>query len=545
METNNNEITQKELMLRGTAWSTASNFISRLLGVIYVIPWFIWMGKYATQANALFNMGYNVYAYFLLISTTGLNVAIAKQIAKYNSLGQTEHSYQLIRSTMKLMLGLGLFFSFVMYITSPIFASMSGSDQQLIPVMHSLSLAVLIFPIMSIIRGIFQGHNNIKPYALSQIAEQIVRVIWMLIATYMVMKLGSGNYVEAVIHSTFAAFIGMIASMLVLVFYLNKEGLLKKIFAKPVMDIKIDAKGLLWETIKESIPFIVTGSAIQAFQLIDQWTFINSMLLFTKLPKAQLMELFGYFNANPAKITMILIAVAASIGGVGIALLTENYVKKDMHAAAKLIINNITMLFMFLLPALTGAIILAKPLYVVFYGVTVPTAISLFRVVLLQVILLALYSLLAPMLQALFENKRAMLYFAYGVIVKLVLQIPSIYLFHAYGPLFATTFGLLLPIVLMIRRLHQVTKFNRNLLFRQILLLAILTAVMGIVVVLGNWILGYFLSTDGRIASLLYLLIIGGLGFSIYGYLTLVTHQLDKLIGDRRAENLRRKFKIA
>ncbi|MGT2721720.1 putative polysaccharide biosynthesis protein [Streptococcus porcinus] len=543
MDKNKNKLTQEELMLQGTVWSTASNFISRLLGVIYIIPWLIWMGQHATQANALFNMGYNVYAYFLLISTTGLNVAIAKQVAKYNSLNQKEHSYQLIRTTLKLMIILGLIFSVTMYITSPFFSNLSGSDGQLIPVMHSLSLAVFIFPVMSVIRGIFQGHNNIKPYALSQIAEQIIRVIWMLTATFMIMKIGSGDYLHAVTQSTLAAFIGMIASMAVLVFYLAKEGLLKAILAKPKQDVPIDAKGLLLETLKESIPFIVIGSAIQAFQLIDQWTYSNTMLLFTNYTKEQLLIQFGYFNANPAKITMILIAVAASIGGVGIALLTENHIKKDSRASAKLIINNVVMLMIFLLPALLGAIILARPLYSVFYGFSEVEAINLFRAVLFQTILLALYTLLAPMLQALFENRKALYYFAYGILTKLVLQVPLIYLFHAYGPIIATSLGLLVPIYLMYKRLHQVTKFNRKLLLKQLTLIALLTAIMGIVVAFANWLLGFVFIPTGRLSSLLYLLIIGLIGIIVYGYLTLATHQLDKLIG-HKAEKLRARLKM-
>ena len=66
---------QQAQMLRGTAWLTASNFISRLLGAIYIIPWYIWMGTYAAKANGLFTMGYNIYAWFLLISTAGIPVA--------------------------------------------------------------------------------------------------------------------------------------------------------------------------------------------------------------------------------------------------------------------------------------------------------------------------------------------------------------------------------------------------------------------------------------------------------------------------------------
>ncbi|VHD14425.1 putative polysaccharide biosynthesis protein [Streptococcus pyogenes] len=541
MSTEKKQLTQEELMVQGAAWSTAGNFISRLLGVLYIIPWYIWMGQYAIQANALFNMGYNVYAYFLLISTTGLNVAIAKQVAKYNSMGQTEHSYQLIRSTLKLMLGLGLIFSAIMYLGSPLFASLSGGDDTLVPIMHSLSLAVFIFPVMSVIRGIFQGHNNIKPYAISQIAEQLIRVIWMLLTTFLIMKLGSGDYASAVTQSTFAAFIGMVASMGVLGYYLWKQGLLAAIFSKPDHTVSIDIKGLLLETLKESIPFIVTGSAIQAFQLIDQWTFVNTMTLFTDYSRSQLLVLFGYFNANPAKITMVLIAVAASIGGVGIALLTENYVKKDMKAAARLIINNIEMLVMFLLPALTGAIILARPLYSVFYGASEDRAIHLFVAVLFQTLLMALYTLFSPKHQALFENRKAIYYFAYGILIKLVLQIPLIYLLHAYGPLLATTIALVVPIYLMYRRLYQVTHFNRKLLQKRLLLTLIETLLMGLVVFVANWLLGYAFKPTGRLTSLLYLLIIGGLGMTVYTALTLLTHQLDKLIGSK-ASRLRQKL---
>ncbi|ASB97513.1 putative polysaccharide biosynthesis protein [Streptococcus equi] len=535
MSTEKKQLTQEQLMVQGAAWSTAGNFISRLLGVLYIIPWYIWMGQYAIQANALFNMGYNVYAYFLLISTTGLNVAIAKQVAKYNSMGQQEHSYQLIRSTLKVMLVLGLIFSVLMYLGSPLFARLSGGDETLVPIMHSLSLAVFVFPVMSVIRGIFQGYKEIKPYALSQIAEQLVRVIWMLLTTFFIMKMGSKDYIAAVTQSTFAAFIGMIASMAVLFYYFWTQGLLKAIFTKTEHAIPIDIKGLLIETLKESIPFIITGSAIQAFQLLDQWTFVNTMTLFTSYTRSQLWVLFGYFNANPAKITMVLIAVAASIGSVGIALLTENYIKKDMRAAARLIINNIEMLLMFLLPALTGAIILARPLYTVFYGSSEGQAVRLFVAVLCLTLLMALYTLFSPMLQALFENRKAIYYFAYGVFVKLVLQVPLIYLFHAYGPLLATTLGLLVPIYLMYRRLHQVTRFNRKLLHKRILLTVIETALMGLIVLLANWFLGYLFKPTGRLTSLLYLVIIGGLGMGVYAYMTLLTRQLDKLIGSRAA----------
>ena len=535
---------QQAQMLRGTVWLTASNFISRLLGAAYIIPWYIWMGKHGAEANGLFTMGYNIYAWFLLISTAGVPVAVAKQVAKYNTKGQEEHSFAMIRGFLKFMSLLGLVFAIIMYVLSPIFANLSGGGKDLIPVMQSLSWAVLIFPSMSVIRGFFQGHNNLKPYAISQIAEQVIRVIWMLLTAYFIMKVGSGDYVEAVTQSTFAAFIGMGASLLVLVYYLWKTGLLQHIIHRPESDNEIDTKALLWDTIREAIPFIVTGSAIQLFQIIDQMTYSNVMSWFTNFSRSELLVQFSYFSANPNKITMILIAVATSIGGVGIPLLTENYVKGDFRAAGKLVQDNLTMLVAFLLPATIGAVAIAEPLYTVFYGKPDSLALGLFILAMLQTVILGLYTVLSPMIQALFQNRKAILYFGYGVLVKLILQVPFIYLFKAYGPLLSTTIGLMIPIVLMYKEIHLVTQFNRKTVFKRSLLTAILTLIMLLVVLVAGFILGFVIKPNGRVTSMIYVALIGGVGIIVYGGLGLRLRFLDRFIGSKAA-SLRDKFHIS
>lgn len=534
---------QQKQMLLGTAWLTASNFISRFLGAIYIIPWYIWMGKHGAEANGLFTMGYNIYAWFLLISTAGVPVAVAKQVAKYNTIDQKDHSFTLIREFLKFMLLLGVIFAVIMYLLSPFFARVSGVGEELIPVMQSLSWAVLVFPAMSVIRGFFQGFNNLKPYAMSQIAEQVIRVIWMLLATFFIMKLGSKDYVAAVTQSTFAAFVGMFASMAVLVYFLWKTNLLTSILHKPANSAEINSRALLVDTIREAIPFIITGSAIQLFQIIDQMTFINTMKWFTNYSNSQLVVMFSYFSANPNKITMILIAVATSIGGVGIPLLTENYVKGDLKAAARLVQDNLSMLLLFLLPATIGSVLVARPLYTIFYGRPDSLALGVFIFAMLQTIILGVYTVLSPMIQALFQNRKAIIYFGYGVLVKLILQIPFIYLFRAYGPLLATTIGLIVPIILMYQHIRQVTGLNQTILFKRSLLIGILTAVMALLIAIVEVVLGFVFHPSGRISSMLYLVIIGGLGIAIYGAMALRVRLLDRFIGEK-AQTLRQKFHI-
>ena len=533
---------QQAQMLRGTAWLTASNFISRLLGAIYIIPWYIWMGTYAAKANGLFTMGYNIYAWFLLISTAGIPVAVAKQVAKYNTMHEEEHSFALIRSFLGFMTGLGVVFALILYLFAPWLADLSGVGKDLIPIMQSLAWAVLIFPSMSVIRGFFQGMNNLKPYAMSQIAEQVIRVIWMLLATFIIMKLGSKDYLSAVTQSTFAAFVGMVASFAVLLYFLYKEGLLQKVFE--TRD-KIDSKSLLVDTIKEAIPFIITGSAIQLFQILDQMTFINSMKWFTNYSNEDLVVMFSYFSANPNKITMILISVGVSIGSVGLPLLTENYVKGDLPAASRLVQDSITMLFLFLLPATVGVVMVGEPLYTVFYGKPDSLALGLFVFAVLQSTILGLYMVLSPMLQAMFRNRKAVLYFVYGSLAKIVLQLPSIAIFHSYGPLISTTIGLIIPIVLMYREIYQITGARRKIILKRTILITILTLVMFILVGFLQWIFGLVFHPTGRFWSFIYVVLIGTIGGGLYGIMSLYTRLLDKVIGKAKADQLRTRLKLS
>ncbi len=531
-------------MVKGLAWLTAGNFISRLLGIAYIIPWYMWMGSHRAEANALFNMGYQVYGNFLLISTVGLPPAVAKQIAKYNIQGRQDISYYLVREFFKLMLILGALFAGVMFLSSPLLAELSGAKEELIPVMYSLVPPLFIFPAMSIMRGFFQGHQNMKPYAVSQIVEQIVRVIWILGTTFYIMKLGSGNYLSAVTQSTFAAFMGMIASVGVLIYTLYKEGFVAKIIgAKPATD-SIDLKPLIVETIKEAIPLIILGCAIQIFQIVDQLTFINTLLQITNYSKKELLVLSAYLTSNPSKITMMIIGITSSIGSVAIPMITERFVQKDIKGTTDLIIDNLQLFFLLIIPAIVGTVVLARPLYSVFYGPAEDQAIYLFIINLLLIFIQGLYSLLGIIIQAIFQNRKAVVYFFIGFAVKLVLQFPSLYLFGVYGPLISTAIGLTVSVILFDRRIYQVIPVSQFRLWKDVRTVLGISLIMGLSVWLVEAGLSWFFPARGYVSSAIHVTISGFVGILIFGVLTLKSRQLDKLIGPR-ASRLRKKFHIS
>ncbi|WP_288599720.1 polysaccharide biosynthesis protein, partial [uncultured Limosilactobacillus sp.] len=265
-------------MISGSAWMTAGSILSRILGAIYIIPWVTWMGAYSNQANALFAKGYNIYSLFLMVATAGIPSAISKMVAHYNGINQYGVSRRLYHSGMYVSVAMGLVCSILMFFGASL---LDGGDPDVIPVIQSLAWAVLVIPGMSITRGFLQGYNWMAPSAMSQFVEQLLRVIYMLLVTFVIMEMGSGNWVKAVTQSTFAAFIGALGSIVLLAYaFLRRKREMDGLVSQGEVATGVSTRRLIGEIIYQSIPFIVIESGITLFQLIDQYTFFDIMKWF-------------------------------------------------------------------------------------------------------------------------------------------------------------------------------------------------------------------------------------------------------------------------
>lgn len=530
-------------MIRGSAWLSAGSIISRLMGAIYIIPWYMWMGEHGNIANSLYGKGYNIYSLFLMIATAGIPGAIAKQISHYNSMNEYGVSQRLFRRSLSLMGLLGLFFALFMYVASPFLASWSGGGEDLVRVMRSLSWAVLIFPSMSVVRGYFQGFHDMAPSAISQIVEQFARVFYMLLTAFIIMKVRNGDYVSAVVQSTFAAFIGMLASFAVLIWYMKKQAPIMRQYEKNSNhQIKINANQLVKEMLVEAVPFIIIGSGITFFKLVDQFTFDGMMRSFTNYSDFQLDDLFAIFNLNVDKLTMIVISFATSISFTSLPLVTEAYTQKNKKMLSKLITDNLQLFFFIMFPATLGLVVLAYPLYTVFYHPSVLGSNVLIEAAYLG-LFLGMFMFASFVLQGLYDNQGAIKYLVIGLLAKLILQYPCIRLFEIYGPLLATAIGFGITCFLMLRKILRLTQFNLSLVCRRTLLILILSVGMAVVTWMTKWMLQLFLSPDSKTQALVIVALSACVGVVVYAYFVLKIRLADRLLGSRVA-SLRSKLGI-
>src|SRR5699024_3042548 len=270
-------------IIKGTLLLTAAGYISRFLGMIYVIPFNALVGA---QGIALYAYAYIPYTLLISLSTVGIPPAISKMVAKYNTLGEYKTGLRVFRLSFYFMMLTGTIAFLILFFSAYVIAEIiiankethGNSVADVTTVIKMVSFALIIIPAMASVRGFFQGNQTMVPTAVSQVVEQIVRIMFVLIAGFITIVIYKGSYATAVSFATFAAFIGALGSVAILFKYWQSK---KETYYTAVRTqqkhIELSTKELFQELFSYAIPFILVGIATPLYQFVDLFTFNLAM----------------------------------------------------------------------------------------------------------------------------------------------------------------------------------------------------------------------------------------------------------------------------
>lgn len=534
------EQTMKEKMLRGSAWMTAGSIISRILGALYIIPWYSWFGSDKLQANALYTKGYTVYSIFLMIAISGIPSAVAKQVAHYNSKNEYGVSKRLFKTSLVALFILGAVCTLIFWLIAPF---ISQGDPRMVSIYRSLALALLIIPSMSLLRGYFQGFQDMAPSALSQLIEQFLRIIYMLLATYITIKVMGLPFEVGVWQSTFAAFIGAVGGTLLLVgYYLKHKKRLDELVSQSNDQLEITNKTLLKEVLYQALPFIFIACAMSMFNLVDQFTFPVIMEQAGAYSMTQINALYALFAGNANKLIMIVVALSTAMATTAIPLLSEAVARRDSALMKKQLLESLELLFFVMLPAVFGMAAVSRPLYLVFYGYEA-TGIFVLAISAYVALAMGLFNVLGSLLQGIYENKQAIKYTTLGLGVKLVLQYPLTLWLGVFGPLLATGIAMSWASYLMLRFLYLKYNLPTGQLQVNVNKMFIVALLMFGVTLL--FVSGYYMVFPGnsRLSALVGLSLAAGIGGYLYLLACFKLGLLQRILGIKVISKLQKIFR--
>lgn len=253
---------EKNGILSGALYLGLSAFIAKFLGAIYRVPLTNTLGGYGI---GLYQMVFPVYALLLDFSGAGLPSAISRLISKSQNKYQSAYKYLVV--SLKIFFIFGLIGSLFMAIFSSSLATLQGDSQARLPYLF-LSPAILFVSIISCFRGYFQGLMDMKPTAISQVIEQVIKLLFGVV----LVKAFMPNLPKAVAGATFAITLSELVAVLYLfILHLRHKNKYKLHFVYDNSAFFNDGKTI----VKNTIPITLVGVMIPLSQVLDSFLTIN------------------------------------------------------------------------------------------------------------------------------------------------------------------------------------------------------------------------------------------------------------------------------
>jgi O-antigen/teichoic acid export membrane protein len=523
-------------LLRGTLILSAATFFSKFIGLIFVIPFTNLVGE---QGMALYGYAYIPYTILLSISTMGVPLAVSKFVSKYNALGDYAAGRKLLKSGLLVMTITGILAFLILYLSAPALAHQiiderggkGNSIADITLVIRMVSTALIIVPSMSLIRGYFQGFQSMGPTAVSQVIEQIVRILFILIASFIVMNILDGKTTTAVALSTFAATLGAFAGLIVLLWYWAKrKPHLKKMYdkSKPVANISII--DIYKETIKYAIPFVAVGLAIPLYQMVDQFTIVKTLKDYGYTQeKAE--SVFAIITQIAHKLVMIPVSLATALALTLIPVITKSFTQNNKEILHKQITQTFQMVLFLTAPAAIGLAVLAYPAYGALFGMpSMETGGFYLQWYAPTALWFALFTVTAAILQGLNQQRFAFISLSVGFLAKLLLNKPLLLVFAGTGSVIATDIGYTLSILFNLYIIKKYSGFSFKWVYRRTMLMMVFIVIMSIAVIGVTSLLG---KPDTRLDTIIELTVGILTGGAVYIFLSYRSGLLTIILGDR------------
>ena len=417
MEDNNIErIKTSGNVVKGAAIIGAAGIGVKVLGAIFRIPLTNWMGS---VGMSYYQIAYIIYSVLIVLSTAGFPVAISKLVSENIAKGQYQNSRKVLKTAIGIMAVLGGISAAICFFGAQAYADYVNNPPAA-QAIRAIAPALLFVPILSSFRGFFQGRQNMNPTALSEIMEQLTRVIVGFALTLILLKKGLP---QAAAGASFGATAGSFVAMLfmVLVFVMHKGVIEKEIRAgrEYIEDTIVIIKKILLI----AVPIIIGAEIIPIMYSIDA-TVIMRRLNATGWSQEESKYLYGlmagYCNSLANMPEFLIQAIAISI----VPAISHARARDDKEDVKRGIVMGYKLTTLIAFPCMIGLMFLCKPIFQLLYPLKVDEAmdaIPTFIMMTFSIVTLALYETSTGVLQAIGKQMIPLRNVAICAVIKIAL----------------------------------------------------------------------------------------------------------------------------
>ena len=338
----------KQSLIKGSLVLGIAGILARFLGLFFRWPLIMLIGD---EGVGYYQMSYPLYMFFIAIAS-GIPVAMSKMISERNAVNDRQGIFEIVKESTFFMLVLGVGTTLILFIFAKPIINFCRWNPKSYYALIGISFAPLIISIMTIYRGFFQGLQNMTPSGVSQILEQVGRVI---VGVGLAILLLPKGIEYAAGGAAFGAAAGGLLGGGYL--YLKYRRIKKEMGIKKV---KTNTE-LLNRILKIAIPISIGATVGTVMSLIDSIV-VPQKLLEAGLTDERATILYAQLTGKASVIVNIPLTLSMALCISLIPIIAENFILKNKAEVDRKIQLSMKLSSVISLPCMLGMFFLAGPI---------------------------------------------------------------------------------------------------------------------------------------------------------------------------------------
>ena len=442
------------LMMKGATILVIAGIVSKIFGAIFRIPLTNMIGA---EGQAYYSAAYAVYNLLFVIATAGFPVAISRMVSSRIAEGDFINAHKSYKLAMKVSWALGIVSFLIMYFGSGAIANLyknPGSDAS----MKAISVALLFTPLVASMRGYYQGRQDMKPTGVTEVVEQMIRVVTGLSLAYMFYR---SSLIYAAAGATFGASAGIIAALIAMMIIYARDRKTRTVLLEGSIVREESDKTRLKELLAFLIPITIGSSVMPIMFNIDAGIIVRRLLA-TGWESEMAEKLYGLMGGYCDPIinlpNIFIDAICISLMPAVTTAFTLR-IKRDLDDHIK---TGLKTMMVITYPCAIGLIVLAKPILTMLYYKKYDEAVMAvpaLQILAVSIITLAIMRTFSTSLQAIGKMMLPVWNLFIGAVVKaitsyILLGIPAV---NINGAALGSVFAYITAGILNYRALKKYT----------------------------------------------------------------------------------------
>ena len=402
-------------LMQGATILAIAGIMCKILGGIFRIPLTNMIGA---EGQSYYGAAYPVYQLFYTVATAGFPVAISRMVSERVAKNDYINADKSYRIAMQTSVVVSIIAFAICCFGADQIADFVGNPGAAASI-RAISIALLFTPFAASLRGYFQGLQIMTPSAISQVAEQFVRVCAGLLLAYMFFRT---NLEYAAAGATFGASAGMIAAMIVLYIMYYRFRHQRRGNAAQSAVIEETTRDRFRELVEIVIP-ITIGSSIMPLMMTIDLAVIMRRLQATGWSLSMSKTLYGLISGYCDPLVNLPVIFIDAITISLIPAVTRAFTLKIKSDLDGNIMTGLKTMMIIAYPCAVGLIVLAGPILHLLYP-TKPDeaemAIHTLQILSLGIVTLSVMRTLSASLQGIGKMTLPVINLGIGAVIKIV-----------------------------------------------------------------------------------------------------------------------------